>query len=61
VKRALISGIVGRDGNYLAEFLLVTGYEVPGVKRCASLPNTDRIDHLYRIFDGTSLPIGRAS
>jgi GDPmannose 4,6-dehydratase len=47
-KRALITGITGQDGAYLAEFLLQKGYEVHGIKRRASLFNTDRIDHLYR-------------
>ena len=47
-KRALITGITGQDGAYLAEWLLDQGYEVHGVKRRASLFNTDRIDHLYR-------------
>jgi GDPmannose 4,6-dehydratase len=46
-KRALITGITGQDGAYLAEFLLARGYEVHGIKRRASLFNTDRIDHLY--------------
>jgi GDPmannose 4,6-dehydratase len=46
-KRALISGITGQDGAYLAEFLLGKGYEVHGIKRRSSLFNTDRIDHLY--------------
>jgi GDPmannose 4,6-dehydratase len=46
-KRALITGITGQDGAYLAEFLLDKGYEVHGVKRRASLFNTDRVDHLY--------------
>jgi GDPmannose 4,6-dehydratase len=46
--RALISGITGQDGAYLAELLLAKGYEVHGVKRRASSFNTDRIDHLYR-------------
>jgi GDPmannose 4,6-dehydratase len=46
-KRALITGITGQDGAYLAEFLLDKGYEVHGVRRRASLFNTDRIDHLY--------------
>lgn len=48
MKRALITGITGQDGAYLAEFLLNKGYEVHGVKRRASLFNTDRIDHLYQ-------------
>jgi GDPmannose 4,6-dehydratase len=47
-KVALISGITGQDGAYLAEFLLKKGYEVHGIKRRASLFNTDRIDHLYQ-------------
>jgi GDPmannose 4,6-dehydratase len=46
-RRALITGITGQDGAYLAELLLDKGYEVHGVKRRASLLNTDRIDHLY--------------
>jgi GDPmannose 4,6-dehydratase len=47
-KRALITGITGQDGAYLAEFLLGKGYEVHGIKRRASSFNTDRIDHLYQ-------------
>lgn len=47
-KRALITGITGQDGAYLAELLLAKGYEVHGVKRRTSLINTDRIDHLYQ-------------
>jgi len=47
-KVALITGITGQDGAYLAEFLLEKGYEVHGIKRRASLFNTDRIDHLYQ-------------
>lgn len=47
-KRALITGITGQDGAYLAELLLQKGYEVHGIKRRASLFNTDRIDHLYQ-------------
>jgi len=47
-KVALITGITGQDGAYLAEFLLGKGYEVHGIKRRASSFNTDRIDHLYR-------------
>jgi GDPmannose 4,6-dehydratase len=46
-RKALVTGITGQDGAYLAEFLLEKGYEVHGVKRRASLFNTDRIDHLY--------------
>src|SRR6201992_4399253 len=48
VKTALISGITGQDGAYLAEFLLAKGYKVHGIKRRSSLFNTDRIDHLYQ-------------
>jgi GDPmannose 4,6-dehydratase len=48
MKRALITGITGQDGAYLAEFLLKKGYEVHGIKRRTSLFNTDRIDHLYQ-------------
>src|SRR3569623_863893 len=48
MKRALITGVTGQDGAYLAEFLLNKGYEVHGVKRRTSLFNTDRIDHLYQ-------------
>lgn len=47
-KRALITGVTGQDGSYLAEFLLEKGYEVHGVKRRASQFNTDRIDHIYQ-------------
>jgi len=47
-KRALITGITGQDGAYLAEFLLKKDYEIHGIKRRASLFNTDRIDHLYQ-------------
>ncbi|HRE14846.1 MAG TPA: GDP-mannose 4,6-dehydratase [Usitatibacteraceae bacterium] len=47
MKKALITGITGQDGSYLAELLLAKGYEVHGVKRRTSLFNTDRIDHLY--------------
>ncbi len=48
MKRALITGITGQDGAYLAEFLLGKGYEVHGIKRRASSFNTRRVDHLYR-------------
>ena len=48
MKKALITGITGQDGAYLAEFLLGKGYEVHGIKRRASSFNTDRIDHLYQ-------------
>ncbi len=47
MKKALITGITGQDGAYLAEFLLKKGYEVHGVKRRSSLFNTQRIDHIY--------------
>ena len=47
-KTALITGITGQDGAYLAEFLLKKGYIVHGLKRRSSLFNTDRIDHLYQ-------------
>jgi GDPmannose 4,6-dehydratase len=53
-KVALITGVTGQDGSYLAEFLLKKGYVVHGIKRRASLFNTDRIDHLYQdphVFD----------
>jgi GDPmannose 4,6-dehydratase len=48
MKVALITGITGQDGSYLAELLLEKGYEVHGVKRRASSFNTQRIDHLYQ-------------
>ncbi len=48
MKKALITGITGQDGSYLAEFLLNKGYEVHGIKRRASSFNTERIDHLYQ-------------
>jgi GDPmannose 4,6-dehydratase len=48
MKRALITGITGQDGAYLAEFLIAKGYEVHGIKRRASSFNTERIDHLYQ-------------
>ncbi len=48
MKKALITGITGQDGAYLAELLLKKGYEVHGIKRRSSLFNTDRIDHLYQ-------------
>ena len=47
-KRALITGVTGQDGSYLAEFLLNKGYEVHGIKRRASLFNTARVDHIYQ-------------
>ncbi len=48
MKKAFITGVTGQDGAYLSEFLLTKGYEVHGLKRRASLFNTDRIDHLYQ-------------
>lgn len=48
MKKALITGVTGQDGAYLAELLLEKGYEVHGIKRRTSLFNTDRIDHLYQ-------------
>ena len=48
MKKALITGITGQDGAYLAELLISKGYEVHGIKRRSSLLNTDRIDHLYQ-------------
>ena len=48
VKRALITGITGQDGSYLAELLLDKGYEVHGIKRRSSSLNTQRIDHIYQ-------------
>lgn len=58
-KKALITGITGQDGAYLAELLLSKGYEVHGVKRRSSLFNTDRIDHLYKDphEDGVSMKL----
>ena len=47
MKKALITGITGQDGAYLAELLLSKGYEVHGIKRRSSLFNTQRVDHLY--------------
>jgi GDPmannose 4,6-dehydratase len=48
MKKAMITGITGQDGSYLAEFLLEKGYEVHGIKRRSSSLNTDRIDHIYQ-------------
>lgn len=55
MKKALITGVTGQDGAYLAEFLLQKGYEVHGIKRRASLFNTDRIDHLYKDLHETNV------
>jgi GDPmannose 4,6-dehydratase len=52
--KALITGITGQDGSYLAEFLLDRGYEVHGLKRRASSLNSDRVDHIYRDFHESS-------
>ena len=48
MKKALITGVTGQDGSYLAEFLLEKGYEVHGIKRRASSLNTERVDHIYQ-------------
>ena len=48
MKKALITGITGQDGAYLAEYLLAKNYEVHGIKRRSSSLNTARVDHLYR-------------
>jgi len=48
LKKALITGITGQDGAYLADFLLKKEYEVQGIKRRSSLLNTERVDHLYQ-------------
>ena len=48
MKKALITGITGQDGSYLAEFLLAKEYEVHGIKRRSSSFNTARVDHLYK-------------
>ena len=55
MKKALITGVTGQDGAYLAEFLLSKGYEVHGIKRRSSLFNTDRVDHLYQDPHATNL------
>src|SRR3989338_4433081 len=52
-KRALITGTTGQDGSYLSELLLEKGYEVYGLQRRSSLPNTERIDHLYHGLEGS--------
>ena len=48
MKKAIITGITGQDGSYLAELLLNKGYEVHGIKRRSSILNTQRIDHIYQ-------------
>jgi len=47
MKRALITGVTGQDGSYLAELLLSKGYEVHGIKRRSSSFNTDRVNHIF--------------
>ena len=54
--RALITGVTGQDGAYLAEFLLAKGYVVHGIKRRTSLFNTDRVDHLFHEAHEAGLP-----
>lgn len=56
IKKALITGVTGQDGAYLAELLLSKGYEVHGVKRRSSLFNTARIDHLFHDVHENGLP-----
>jgi GDPmannose 4,6-dehydratase len=56
MKKALITGITGQDGSYLAELLLQKGYEVHGIKRRASSINTARVDHLYQDPHATKIP-----
>ena len=56
MKKALITGITGQDGAYLAELLLKKGYAVHGIKRRTSLFNTQRIDHLYHDSHENGLP-----
>jgi GDPmannose 4,6-dehydratase len=58
LKSALITGITGQDGSYLAELLLAKGYQVHGLIRRASTFNTRRIDHLYRDPHGNGAPVG---
>ena len=48
MKKALITGVTGQDGSYLADFLIKKGYEVHGIKRRASSFNTERIDHIFQ-------------
>src|SRR6185436_11999620 len=54
MKKALITGITGQDGSYLAEFLLRQGYEVHGIKRRSSSFNTERVEGIYRDFHDQS-------
>ena len=57
MKKALVTGITGQDGSYLAELLLEKGYEVHGIVRRASTFNTDRLEHIYKdpLVDNTNL------
>tara|TARA_A100001015_G_scaffold92530_1_gene103007 strand:+ start:2429 stop:3502 length:1074 start_codon:yes stop_codon:yes gene_type:complete len=57
MKKALITGVTGQDGSYLAEFLLKKGYQVHGIKRRSSIINTSRIDHLYQDPHETNLKL----
>ena len=57
MKKALITGVTGHDGSYLAEFLLKKGYQVHGIKRRSSIINTSRIDHLYQDPHETNLKL----
>ena len=50
MKKALITGVTGQDGSYLAEFLLNKNYEVHGIKRRSSSFNTQRVEHIYQIL-----------
>ena len=60
MKKALITGITGQDGSYLAQFLIDKGYEVHGVRRRSSSFNTGRIDHLYKDIhdENVRMPFG---
>lgn len=57
MKKALVTGITGQDGSYLAELLLEKGYEVHGIRRRSSSFNTERIDHIYHDFHVEGLPL----
>ena len=64
IKKALINGITGQDGSYLAEFLLDRGYEVHGIKRRTSSLNTHRVDHIYldrQVVNADNVSAGIAS
>ena len=60
MKRALITGITGQDGSYLAELLLAKGYEVHGIVRRSSSFNTERLDHIYQDPHVAELPAAAA-